>query len=81
MLEYIESADFDRVLVETVTTTFPPHEHEQFVAHFRGLLGAWASDERRRIRVALRPAVGRWRTPATTQRRTSGSCPLAARIE
>jgi hypothetical protein len=49
VLEYIESADFDRVLVETVTTTFPPHEHEQFVAHYRGLLAAWASDERRRL--------------------------------
>jgi hypothetical protein len=49
VLEYIESADFDRVLVETVTTTFPPHEHEQFVAHYRGLLGAWATDERRQL--------------------------------
>jgi hypothetical protein len=49
VLEYIESADFDRVLVETVTTTFPPHEHEQFVAHYRGLLAAWASDERHRL--------------------------------
>jgi hypothetical protein len=49
VLEYIESADFDRVLVETVTTTFPAHEHEQFVAHYRGLLAAWASDERKRL--------------------------------
>jgi hypothetical protein len=49
VLEYIESPDFDRVLVETVTTTFPHHEHEQFVAHYRGLLGAWATDERRRL--------------------------------
>ena len=49
VLEYIESVDFDRVLVETVTATFPPHEHEQFVAHFRGLLAAWATDERRRL--------------------------------
>jgi hypothetical protein len=49
VLEYIESPDFDRVLVETVTTTFPPHEHDEFIAHFRGLLGAWVTDERRRI--------------------------------
>ena len=48
-LEYFETADFDRVLVETVTATFPPHEHDQFVAHYRGLLGAWATDERRRL--------------------------------
>jgi hypothetical protein len=24
-----------------VRTTYPPHEHEQFVAHFRGLVGQW----------------------------------------
>jgi hypothetical protein len=49
VLEYIDSPDFDGVLVETVTTTFPPHEHDEFIAHFRGLLGAWVTDERRRI--------------------------------
>jgi hypothetical protein len=49
VLEYIDSPDFDRVLVETVSTTFPPHEHDEFIAHFRGLLGAWVTDERRRI--------------------------------
>ncbi len=42
--DYFSSADFDRVLVETVQATFPAHEHEQFVAHYRGLLGAWAKD-------------------------------------
>jgi hypothetical protein len=45
-VEYVEGPDFDRVLVDTVTSTFPPHEHEQFVAHFRGLLAAWARDQR-----------------------------------
>ena len=45
-LEFVESADFDRLLVETVTTTFPPHEHEKFISHYRGLLGAWAKDQR-----------------------------------
>jgi hypothetical protein len=45
-VEYIESAEFDRLLVDTVIATFPPHEHEHFVAHYRGLLAAWASDER-----------------------------------
>jgi hypothetical protein len=44
MLEYVESDDFDRLLVETVQTTFPAHEHEHFVAHYRGLLDAWAKD-------------------------------------
>jgi len=49
VLEYVESADFDRLLVDTVTTTFPAHEHDHFVAHYRGLLAAWARDERNRL--------------------------------
>ena len=28
---------------------FPPHEHDQFVAHFRGLLGLWVQDETARL--------------------------------
>jgi len=43
---WVESSDFDRIIVETVRNTFPAHEHEQFIAHFRGLLGAWAHDQR-----------------------------------
>jgi hypothetical protein len=43
---WVESQDFDRIIVETVRTTFPAHEHEQFIAHFRGLLAAWAHDQR-----------------------------------
>jgi hypothetical protein len=45
MVAYVESADFDRLLVATVRGTFPPHEHERFVAHYRGLLALWASDQ------------------------------------
>jgi hypothetical protein len=45
--DYFSSADFDRVLVETVRATFPAHEHEQFVAHYRGLLAAWVADAAR----------------------------------
>jgi hypothetical protein len=40
--DWFTSDEFDRVLVETVQTTFPAHEHEHFVAHYRGLLEAWA---------------------------------------
>jgi hypothetical protein len=43
-LEFFGSRDFDDLLVETVQATFPAHEHEQFVAHYRGLVGAWVSD-------------------------------------
>jgi len=45
--DYFSSADFDRLLVETVQATFPAHEHEQFVAHYRGLVGAWVADAAR----------------------------------
>jgi hypothetical protein len=45
MVEYIESPEFDALLVETVKDAFPTHEHERFVSHYRGLLGAWAKDQ------------------------------------
>jgi hypothetical protein len=45
--DYFASADFDALLVETVRATFPAHEHEQFVAHYRGLFGAWVADAAR----------------------------------
>ncbi|MGH3102569.1 MAG: hypothetical protein ACRDN6_00515 [Gaiellaceae bacterium] len=45
MVEYVESREFDNLIVRTVASTFPAHEHERFVAHFRGLLEAWAKDQ------------------------------------
>jgi hypothetical protein len=45
--EWFTSRAFDDVLVRTVQDTFPPHEHEHFVAHYRGLLAAWARDNAR----------------------------------
>jgi hypothetical protein len=41
LLDWVSSADFDALLVQTVRATYPPHEHERFVAHFRGLVGQW----------------------------------------
>lgn len=46
MVDYVESDTFDRMLVDTVTATFPAHEHERFIPHYRGLLAAWAADQR-----------------------------------
>ena len=38
------SPDFEALLLETVRATYPPHEHEEFLGHFRGLVGLWAAD-------------------------------------
>jgi hypothetical protein len=46
VVEYFQSREFDDLLVDTVRTTFPAHEHDHFVPHYRGLLGAWAKDQR-----------------------------------
>jgi hypothetical protein len=46
VVEYLESPAFDDLLVGTVEETFPAHEHEHFVAHYRGLLAAAAADRR-----------------------------------
>jgi hypothetical protein len=43
--EWFTSREFDDVLVSTVRSTFPAHEHDHFVAHYRGLLAAWARDQ------------------------------------
>jgi hypothetical protein len=45
MVEFIESDEFDGILVDTVRKTFPAHEHDEFIPHYRGLLGAWAHDQ------------------------------------
>jgi hypothetical protein len=45
MVKYIESPQFDDLLVCSIRAAFPTHEHEQFIARYRGLLSAWASDQ------------------------------------
>lgn len=42
--DWVASDDFDRLLRDTVAATYPPHEHEQFMDHFRGLIGMWVTD-------------------------------------
>jgi hypothetical protein len=44
--DWITGPGFDRLLVDTVRATYPPHEREQFLAHFRGLLGLWVADQK-----------------------------------
>jgi hypothetical protein len=45
VLDWVAGPEFDQLLVETVRSTFPPHEHDHFIAHYRGLLGAWVADQ------------------------------------
>jgi D-ala D-ala ligase C-terminus len=42
--DWVGSDDFDALLLDTVRSTYPAHEHDQFIAHFRGLLQAWVDD-------------------------------------
>jgi hypothetical protein len=46
VLEWVLSADFDRMLTETVNMTYPEHERESFMGHFRGLVGLWVNDQK-----------------------------------
>ncbi len=43
--DWISSPDFDSLLLETVRSTYPAHEHERFAAHFRGLVGQWVREQ------------------------------------
>ena len=45
VLEWVTSADFDRMLTDTIVRTYPEHEREWFMGHFRGLIGLWVSDQ------------------------------------
>jgi hypothetical protein len=45
VLDWVASPDFDRLLVDTVVSTYPPHEQERFLAHFRGLVGQWVREQ------------------------------------
>ncbi len=44
VLEWVSGPDFDRLLRETVASTYPAPEHERFLAHFRGLIDLWVTD-------------------------------------
>jgi hypothetical protein len=52
VLDWVAGADFDRLLVETVRSVYPPGEHDQFIAHLRGLVSLWTTDETARLRPA-----------------------------
>ena len=43
--DWVSSDDFDRILRDTVAATYPAHEQDAFLEHFRGLLGLWSADQ------------------------------------
>jgi hypothetical protein len=49
VLDWTIGPAFDQLLVDTVTSTYPAHEHERFIAHIRGLVALWVQDESRRL--------------------------------
>jgi hypothetical protein len=50
VLDWVAGPDFDDLLVQTVRSVYPAHEHEQFIAHLRGLVRLWVDDETTRLR-------------------------------
>jgi hypothetical protein len=66
--DWVASPDFDRLLVETVRATYPPHEHERFTAHLRGLVGQWVAEQG-----VSRTAAGGAGAPARPSRSGSSS--------
>jgi hypothetical protein len=50
VLDWVAGPGFDRLLVQTVRSAYPGHEHDTFIAHLRGLVGLWVADESTRLR-------------------------------
>jgi hypothetical protein len=46
-VEWFAGPEFDALLVESVRSTFPAHEHDEMVERHRGLLGAWVRDQQK----------------------------------
>jgi len=49
VLDWVAGPDFDQLLVRTVRSVYPAHEHEQFIAHLRGLMDLWVREETARL--------------------------------
>jgi hypothetical protein len=49
VLDWIAGPDFDQLLVRTVKSVYPEHEHDRFTAHLRGLMDLWVREETARL--------------------------------
>ncbi|HEY7146783.1 MAG TPA: hypothetical protein VH637_21275 [Streptosporangiaceae bacterium] len=52
VLEWVTGPEFDQLIVDTVAATYPQHERDWFVGHFRGLTSLWGRDESDRLAAA-----------------------------
>jgi hypothetical protein len=46
--QFVQSEEFDQILQGVVRDKFPPHEHDQFIAHYRGLVWLWINNAAQR---------------------------------
>ncbi len=46
MYELVASQEFDDIITHNVKITFPPNEHEQYTAHYRGIFKQWLESEK-----------------------------------
>ena len=46
MWHYVQTDEFDHILLETVRGMFPANEQEKFTAHFRGIMRHWVDSEK-----------------------------------
>jgi hypothetical protein len=49
VLDWVSSSSFDSMLLDTVNATYPEHERDRFMAHFRGLVDLWIRDEAKQL--------------------------------
>jgi len=52
VLDWVAGPDFDQLLTRTVRSVYPAHEHDQFIAHLRGLMDLWVREETARLATA-----------------------------
>lgn len=43
----VQTPEFDDIITQTVRTTFPEHEHDHYISHYRGLMSHWVESEAR----------------------------------
>jgi hypothetical protein len=52
VLDWAAGPEFDKLVTDTVRVVYPAHEHDQFIAHIRGLTDLWVRDESARLAAA-----------------------------